>query len=126
MRGIGWMLLGLALSGCSGTLDKPDTGFTLADTAEVLDWCAEQAQEEWAWSSMEDINRGYCAGCHSIEVQGEDRQGAPEWLTLDTPDDYREHGQAILDSVISYEMPPDAGMLPVHHAYLIGYVRCTL
>ena len=80
-----WLLVALALGACGGS----DEGDTLEDRA-----CPEGSVLTWE-SFGAPFLQNWCTGCHSADVAGPSRYGAPEHVNFDTPASVRAWSEGI-------------------------------
>ncbi len=67
---------------------------------------------------------GTCNGCHSQNLEGPDRAGAPVGMDFDTPELTKPYAAAIYDSVLDGSMPPGGGLNELQIEDLRVYLAC--
>lgn len=65
-----------------------------------------------------------CTGCHSMSLQGADREGAPVGKDYDTPEMVRPQAEEIYEWVLSGTMPPPDGLNEQQMEYVRIYLAC--
>lgn len=67
---------------------------------------------------------GTCNGCHSENLQGADRAGAPVGVDFDTPALIKAQAEAIYNSVLDGSMPPGGGLNELQIENLRVFLAC--
>ncbi|MFT4626122.1 MAG: hypothetical protein ACI8PZ_004794 [Myxococcota bacterium] len=81
----------------------------------------------YSWENFANpVITTWCAPCHSASVEGVDRSGAPEGVTLDTRDDVLRWAGAVATSVqVGVQtMPPAGGMTALERDALVEWIAC--
>lgn len=70
-----------------------------------------------------ELVRVRCLTCHSIELEGAERAGAPEGIDFDTDDDVQWYARRIRTTVFEKEtMPPSRPLAACEQAALEAYL----
>lgn len=65
-----------------------------------------------------------CTGCHSVNLQGADRQGAPVGTDYDTPEMILADAEDIWARTIDLSMPPPDGLNELQIEAVRVYITC--
>jgi hypothetical protein len=99
----------------SAPTDTETTGDTGTECDPALDW----------WSVGQPTMLSWCTGCHSSNLEGDDRHGAPEGVNLDTLAGVQEQADAIrARAILSNDMPPGGGLPADVRAQLEAWLDC--
>lgn len=99
----------VALAGCDGGASE-DSGLPVE--------LGECPDDSVLWEDVAPLFAESCAGCHSSELEGADRQGAAELVNYDTPEAAYQNDFLTWSTIWSGQMPP-AGPLDDADALLI-------
>ena len=86
--------------------------------------CPSGAQQQA--SSGAFILFGTCAGCHSSQLEGADRQGAPPGMDFDDTDIIRDMAEDIYRTAVEGTMPPPSSDVPMLNAEQVEALRVYL
>lgn len=85
----------------------------------------ESCTEDW-WSTGQPLMLDFCAGCHSSQLSGSLRFGAPDGVDLETLEGALQHTARIRARVLEDgDMPPGGGMNTEQLERLSAWLACS-
>ena len=114
--------LGVALMGCGGEE---------ADTSAAVDsgWSGLACEDIYTWSTVgAPVLYTWCTPCHSSQLVGDERQGAPDGVDLETLEHARTWADRIEARALGEapSMPPVGGPTEQELTELQAWIDCGL
>lgn len=115
--------MSIRITGLIGALAACLSLFTACgDSGGPLGECPPASGDQQSAGSF--IFSNTCTGCHSQNLTGADRFGAPPNSNFDTPDLILSQAQEIYDRVLDRSMPPGGGLGDQQIEAVRVYVTC--
>lgn len=95
------------------------------DTASAVIDCSREPALDWDNYAAGFFDKN-CNGCHSSELTGEARYGAPPGVDFDTEDGALALAERVHERVVVQEtMPPGGGLLPSEMRMIDEWLQCA-
>lgn len=122
------MILTLLLACGGGESPDADHGQIAADDAALEDPGTCERDPALSWDNFgEGFFTRYCTSCHSSQLSGADRSGAPEAYNFETEDEIRQYLGIIRATTLGDEptMPPGGSPTETELSLLDEWLTCS-